>query len=441
MTLFISILFIIEFFLLLYYFLFTLFKKGLTFKLGLTFGVLYFIFIPVGVLLFTGHVPIVKTDFHATTLTDVSLKNDIKASITLILYILSFLFYLYFVKERSYRVKKFRKISNYFTPKIKLYLTLYIILQFLIISMSGLLKGGDWYTSRHLFMIRYGTIAVLSIFTLNALKILIIASFIYLWEIGKLSFLKFIIFVSGFTIFDMIISGNRIYFFVTFVIIALLILRKYPVKVLVGFPILAPIVYYLGYFGSIFRHIRGPLFHQGIPTYEVFKYTLKRAMILDPPNPISFLLNISESVNFNVFYNIINKSDKIRTLYGATYLKVFVFFIPRSIWNAKPESITKIAANYFGSASLVTTLFGELHMNFSYLGILLLPFILYMADYILAYFKMNNKMYDYILFIMGILIFRMPFSDEIITYLFLFIIVYFTVKKYVIKHSGSAKHS
>ena len=440
MTTIIIILFSIQFILLLNYFLITLFNKGLTFKLGLTFGVLYFIFIPVGVLLFTGQVPIVKTDFHATTLTDVSLKDDVKGSLALISYIFSFLFYLYFIKERSYQVKKYRKISNYFNPRLKLYLIIYIILQFLILSMSGLLKGGDWYTSRQMFMIRYGIIAVLIFFVLSALKILIIASIIYLWDSGKLGLFKFLTYISAFTIFDMIISGNRIYFFVTFIVIAILILRKYPLKVLVGLPFLLPVVFYLGYFGSIFRHIRGPLFQHGIPTYEVFKYALRRAMRLDPPNPISFLLNISESVNFNVFYNIINKGNQINFLHGATYLKTFVFFIPRSVWPSKPESITKIAADYFGSASLVTTLFGELHMNFSYWGILLLPLILYMADYILAYFKMKNKIYDYILFMMGILIFRMPFSDEIIIYFFLFLIVLFTTKKYVLRYSGKTQN-
>ena len=96
--------------------------------------------------------------------------------------------------------------------------------------------------------------------------------------------------------------------------------------------------------------------------------------MLDPPKPISFILNISESVDVNVIYDLFNKYDEF--LYGSTYLKTFLFYIPRSIWSGKPLSITTIAGNYFDSSSLVTTIIGETFMNFSYLGILILPFIL-----------------------------------------------------------------
>ena len=280
-------------------------------------------------------------------------------------------------------------------------------------------------------MIRHGSLAVLLLFIINASKILIISSIIYLWTNNKINLKLFLFYILSFTLFDMILSGNRIYFFSTLIIIALLFFKKHPLKILFSLPFLVPIIYYVGYFASVFRHMRGPLFEKGMPTFDVFKATLERAIRLDPPNLTSFFLNISESVNFNVIYNIINNYDK--TLYGATYFKSFVYFIPRSIWAQKPESITKITADYFGSSSLVTTVIGEMQMNFSYLGIFLLPFILYFVEHILSYFKFNSPIFNYILFIFGILFFRMPFSDELLTYIFLIAMIYIFNVKFVLK--------
>ncbi len=150
----------------------------------------------------------------------------------------------------------------------------------------------------------------------------------------------------GFALFDMFVSGNRIYLFVTIVILALFVVKKHPVKSLIATPFLMPIIFLFGYFGNIFRHMRGPLFVDGWPTYDVFVYSLKRAIRIDPPKIDSFFLNMSESINVNVIYNIFDNYQD--TLYGATYLKTLLFYVPRSIWEGKPESITVIAANVYG---------------------------------------------------------------------------------------------
>ncbi len=429
MSVLISILFAIEFLLILHFFIHTLFKKGFTFKLGLSFAVLYFIFIPVWILILTGKVDLVKIDFGWTSLTDVYLNKDIKASLLLIVYLFALIIYLYFFN--FYKSTEDSSKKEY-KPNLKLYFIIYIVSFLIILIGSGLLEGGNWYSSRHSFLIKYGIFAVLTSFMMNSAKILIIASLVYLWTNDKLKFRSFIFYILAFTVFDMIFTGNRIYIFSTFAIIGLLLFKKYPQRVLIGLPILVPVLFYVGYFAAIFRHIRGPLFKEGIPTFTVFKNTLERAIHLDPPNLTTFFLNISESVNFNVIYNIFNRYDEY--LYGATYFKPFVYFIPRSVWAEKPESITKIAANYFGSSSLVTTVIGEMHMNFAYWGILLLPFVLFFIEYFFSKFKMNSPIFNYILFIMGILILRMPFSDDILMYIFMTLIFYFSNLKPVIKN-------
>ncbi len=431
----IIILFIIEFLLILNYFIKTLFNKGFTFKLGLSFAVLYFIFIPIWILIITGKVDLVKIDFGWTSLTDVILEKDIKASFLLILYLLGFIIYLYLFN--FYKKKPLPEDKIEFKPNLKLYFIIYFVSFFIILIGSGLLEGGNWYSSRHSFLEKYGVLAVFTSFVMNSAKILIISSIIYLWTDNQIKFRTFLIYILTFTLFDMFFTGNRIYLFATFAIIGLILFKRYPLKILIALPVLVPVVFYLGYFGAIFRHIRGPLFKEGIPTFKVFSKAVERAIHLDPPNITNFFLNISESVNFNVIYNIFNRYDE--TLYGATYLKPLVYFVPRSVWADKPESITKIAANIFGSSSLVTTVIGEMHMNFAYLGILILPVALLFIEYLFLKMRLDSPIYNYILFIMGILIVRMPFSDDILIYIIITLIFYLSHMKFVFRNERLQK--
>jgi hypothetical protein len=163
-------------------------------------------------------------------------------------------------------------------------------------------------------------------------------------------------------------------------------------------------------------------------------------MMLEPPNFTAFFIGISESVNVNVMYDLFNRYNDF--LYGATYLKPFVFYVPRSLWESKTESVTVITADFLGGSSLVCTIIGEMFMNFWYFGIILLPVLLYYTDILLT--KTLSKygaMSNIVMFLFGILIFRMPFSDEFLVFVFLVIILkafnYFKKYKLVIKSPAS----
>jgi len=422
----ISSLFIIESLLISLIFLYLLLNKGFTFKGGIAFGVLYFIFIPIWVLIITGKIPIDQTNFSRTTLTDVILKTNIKSSFILLLYLFAIIIYLYI----STITDKRKILDTDFKLNLKLYLPVYVVSLLIIFIGSGLLEGGNWYDNRNTFFKETGSIAILIGYILTASRILIIASLIYLWKINKLKTVRFFIYILSFSILDMFLSGNRLYFFITIVMIGLLVLKRYPVKTFIMLPLTVPLVAFVAYFGSIFRHMRGPLFEFGLPTRKVFMASLKRAMSLEPFDFSTFFLNISESVNVNVIYDIFNRYDHI--LYGATYLKTLFFYIPRSIWQSKPESITVITANQFGSASLVTTIIGEMQMNFSYFGIVLLPIFLWLTEIIIKKFSPNNYFYSIITFIFGLLIFRMPYSDEMIVFFFIVLLLYVSKIKWKI---------
>lgn len=413
----VSTLFIVEFLLIVLILFYLLLKVGVNFKVGIAFALLYFIFIPIWVMIFSGNLELSKADFGGTKLTDILLKENIKSSFVLLLFIFSIIVYLFFPSLKN---KKLKQIV--FIPSLKIYLSIYLVGMLFIFMGSGLLQGGNWYDNRHDFFESYGSLALLVAFVLNSSKILIIASLTYNWLNKKLSLLKFIFFIGSFTVCDMVFSGNRIYLFCAVMMIALIYIKKFPKKTLMLSPIIIPCVFIFGYFASIFKHIRGPLFYQGIPTFEIFVKALYRAIGLEPPNPELFFLGISESVNVNVIYTLFNNFDNF--LYGTTFLKPFFFYLPRSIWPSKPESITIITANAYGGASLVTTIIGEMYMNFYLFGIIILPVFLWFTDNILTVsLKKYGTISNLIMFIIGLLLFRMPFSDEFLVFIFLIIIL------------------
>ncbi len=68
-------------------------------------------------------------------------------------------------------------------------------------------------------------------------------------------------------------------------------------------------------------------------------------------------------------------------------------------------------------------------MNFSYFGIILLPILLMFTESIITRFSKKNLFYGLLSFFFGMLIFRMPYSDEMLVFIFLVVIVYLTNKK------------
>ena len=395
-----------------------LFKEGLSFKVGISFATLYFIFIPVFVMIFTGKLELSKADFGTTKLADVVLHNYIPESFLLILFLLVIILYLYFpmLKNKS-------SIFEDFKPRLSYYVAIYLVGTVIIFLGSGLLKGGNWYDNRHNFFESIGPLALLIAFVLNSSKVLIIGSLVYDWVHKHMAFMKFIGLILTFTIIDMIFSGNRIYLFCAFALIGLIIFRRYPKSTLLYTPVIVPVLFVLGYLASIFKHMRGPLFYKGIPTFDIFVSSFVRAVGLEPPSISAFFIGISESVNVNVIYRLFENYENY--LYGLTFLKPFFFYLPRSIWASKPESITIIAANTYGGASMVTTIIGEMYMNFYWVGILILPVFLWLLDNILTMsLKKYGEFSKIILFIFGLLIFRMPFSDELLVFIFLLIILW-----------------
>lgn len=411
------VLFLIEFISILFFCVKEFRKDQLSFKFGIAFGLIYFIFIPISLILSTGNLFVSRKDFGATSIPDVVLNNELISSLILIAYIAGIILYLFSPRLKPISITKVKGSTDWRLPTI-----LYMAFMLTIFIGSGILEGGNWYNNRHHFMEKGGSLAVLMMFCLNASKVLLISSLIFKWTQDKIKSFHFFSIMITFLLLDMILTGNRIYAFISFVLIGLFLFKRYTRFVLKYSLIGLPIIYYLGYFASIFRHMRGPLFLYGLPTPSYFWQVLTNAIRVEPPDIYNFLSGISESVNVNVIYGLINSYSE--PLFGTTYLKSVLFPIPRRIWPNKPISITNIAGDYFGSESLVTTIIGEIHMNYMFIGILLLPFVLFFTEWVFTSYFKTIKFSGVLLFYVGLMIFRMPYSDTFLIFSFILFISY-----------------
>ena len=135
----ISTLFILEFFLILFSLLQNLFNKGVNFKVGLSFALLFFVFIPIWVMIFDGKILLSKSDFYYTTINDVVFKANIDTSFILLAFILSIILYLYIPSKKISK----QSTVTIFKPSIIYYLLIYISGMLVVFIGSGLFEGGD----------------------------------------------------------------------------------------------------------------------------------------------------------------------------------------------------------------------------------------------------------------------------------------------------------
>lgn len=417
MNLLISSQFLLLFFAYSYFFI-KLIKKGFSFSLGIVFGILYFIFIPLSVFITTGIVEISLLDFSNTNLTDVVMEDRMIESLILIAYLYSILVFVYF--SEFFQIKN-EIINEAFPLAWKSYFLLSLLVGISIFLAAGIHQGGNWYLSRELFFKESGMLALILTFAYSAMKILFIVSLLTAYEKRKIAALSFVLAVVLFSVIDVVLTGNRIYVFVLFGAISILLLGRYGLKVLLfGFLIIP-----LGYMMSIYRHVRGELFLEGIPSIGKAIDMISASIVKEPPAIESFLLGISESVNFNVLYEIFDYINFNNALWGGTFLKAFVFLIPRSLWQDKPLSITQIAGEWFAPQSehlsLVTTIIGEIHANFYFFGIAMLPLILIVTDKLMKKMFSHSTFANILLFVFGLLIFRMPYSDILLVSIFVFV--------------------
>lgn len=105
-------------------------------------------------------------------------------------------------------------------------------------------------------------------------------------------------------------------------------------------------------------------------------------------NPGDFLKLIDNYFVYEVYLKVLDFfPSKISFLYGTSLLKPFIFWVPRTIWENKPEELTTWIAKivYLGSKpngySTGMTLTGEFYLNFGITGVIVFSL---MTGYVLS---------------------------------------------------------
>lgn len=398
---------------------------------GLIFGTMYFVLVPIGVLLATGKLPLPK-EFGATSLPDITLENYGIETLSILLFILVLA-----VLDFSLRVV--RKLKNSKAPALgppradyALILLIsfftYVASDLYYFTQSGLGSGGHWYTSRADVLEKSGNIGVLVAHFIFISRILVLCSLSAMYLDGKVRFAHFIAFLSLVCVFDLYTTGNRIFTFLSFSLIFFIMLmdRKFTTIAILGL-VAVP----LGMLMNLFRYIR-PFMHSTLSLDSIVQgyqfaldYNVSKGVA-------DFILGITESVNMNVVLEILRIfPDKVAFYGGETYAKLVFAFIPRSLWPDKPESITVQIARLFvpseTETSFASTLYGELYANFGYFSFMLITVLVFFIMLATRFAVRDRKMASLLGFVYGITFVRMAFSDVmlslILTSLFLMFIM------------------
>ncbi|MDD2675756.1 MAG: O-antigen ligase [Flavobacterium sp.] len=138
----------------------------------------------------------------------------------------------------------------------------------------------------------------------------------------------------------------------------------------------------------------------------------------------------SESAFLDLFSSTMTMADEKSILYlGVTYLKIPTIFIPRFLWSEKPglaDHIKEISNDNrpFDIEGRIITYLGEAYINFSYLGLISVPFILgfLLTLFYKKFFSFKNKnlySYVYLAFIISLIqVFRDGLASFIVFGLF-----------------------
>jgi hypothetical protein len=143
---------------------------------------------------------------------------------------------------------------------------------------------------------------------------------------------------------------------------------------------------------------------------------------------VGFLFGVTEAADCMVLLRIIKLFPKEYSyLGGMTIAKLFVSFIPRSIWPDKPQGINVIIANiigHSGKTSMGTTIYGEFYANFGVLAVLFIPIAMIAVQRIVIWSARESGLVIPIGVVSGFTLTRMAFSDTIMTFLMIGLIIH-----------------
>lgn len=378
-------------------FIFYLFFSYITFKMvrntkseemgicyGSLLGLVFFLAIPLFFILFNGELaepslliqPYIPSE-------DVSTTFNI------------FLGWLVIILAAAYERKLYQKhifvpLSIYsVNPKIFFYWMVFLYFAITLVAAS---KTGAFEEGLHWHDADRNDSAAFIIFKnfSNCYRVVIFGALLYLVYNNVFNKSYAIIFAICFSMFDMMLSFNRITL-LYFLLLFLLLNRKYAFSIFSILCLITPPVIYIS---GVWTWFRGMASVGGIG-FNSFIRAWKDARSIYEAAGDSFVIqmnNIFESSNILVFHALVQRvGDTIPIFGGSTYIvRPLTTFIPSTIWEDKP----KVFGTYLGTLindyeglALNSTLFGEAYANFLYFWPIVLLLTLMLLSKLYLFFS------------------------------------------------------
>lgn len=366
------------FFILIFLFSFYIVKKNKNdyLVIGSIFGLIYFNIVPFGIFLINnGTIGLdIESVARWAVVKDASLYFDYIMEYFLGIFLMLFSIYFYGkINIKKYSEINFTQHSN-MLPSNKSITILLLVFFIMNLFKDSMIPTNitHWAEKAEYFNHRFGTIAQIYNFFLFGLKFFLLIVITNLFKINPK--LATILLIST-AFIDIFFSSNRIFSLVVGLILFILFFKNKYFKSIFLLGILAiPLTIFM----TLWPYIRSTMSYMSFGDAAI-----KSLKFLD--NTEALILNtifdMVEGADFLVSFAIIQDfPEKYNFFYGTSLLKVFTFFIPRSLWENKWDSIAVVMAQiyhpYTKGFSLNTTLFGEIYANTGLLGLLIIPCVL-----------------------------------------------------------------
>lgn len=390
--------------------------------IGFVVGLVYFNIIPFVVFLLNDGTVGLNIESHARWAIVPDISNNpemiIKYFLTLFTMLMSIFAY------SKFPIVKYRQIHTTLTAdnsKSALFFLLIFLILNVIKDMLIPASITHWAEKAYFFNAHFGLLAQIFNFFMVGIKfyLLIIGSTIY----SSKAKLSLILLISA-ALIDVIFTANRIFSLLIGLVLIILFIqnRNYRALFLLGtFSI--PLIIFM----NLWPYIRSTMSY--LPFYETMQKSLE-LLTYGPELIMLTIFSMVEGADFLVSFAIVEDfPNRYDYFYGTSLLKIFVLFIPRSIWEDKWDSVAiqmaQIYNPYNEGFSLATTLLGEIFANGGFIALILLPYLLLnIFAYVFKKLKgiNSNVNYTFLAFAITFLSMRSNFSD---TFLLLIAIAIF----------------
>jgi hypothetical protein len=399
---------------------------------GFFIGAVYFLFYPLAYLLINGKLKI-PWWYKSIGLQDIDANSFSKEISVLFLFLLG-VFVLIILELIIPGERRRNKNKLILEKEKKIYLCailVYLLCSLGILISSGALTYGHWYESRAALR-ESSLVAIIVSYVIWGARILVVAYTFELLERKQIKPLIAFVIAAMICLFDLRFVGNRITVLMFGISLVLYVFINYGV---VRLALLAIIAAPLGLMLAVYQNVRNLLFSSS--SFVVFETLIAQ---LKSTTFFNNLLNMVEYGDTVVLLNLFRDVDKtIDPAFGSTFIRFFSWVIPRSIWPDKPLTLSLQLGNiYLPGVAPALLEFGEFYYNFSKVGIILFPLLMYFFFTLLRKFSSKIGYKKYLFFIIGFLIFRMTLADTFIYVVFSSLIYWSFSFLFQKKHTVSA---